>query len=78
MTTINNTVVYNVVYGNMISLSYTDYEDEVNTKSKVNHDLTAVARGVARPGHTRAAARALGYFALPSAAFPAIKMAYKL
>ena len=31
-------------------------------------------RGIARPGHTRA----LGYFALPSAAFPAIKMAYKL
>ena len=30
-------------------------------------------RGVARPGHNQAAARALGYFALPSAAFPAIK-----
>ena len=36
------------------------------------------SRGVARPGHTRATARASGYFALPSAAFPAIKMAYKL
>ena len=43
MTTINNTVVYNVVYGNMISLSYTDYEDEVNTKSKVNHDMQLTA-----------------------------------
>ena len=31
-------------------------------------------RGVVRPGHTQAS----GYFALPSAAFPAIKMVYKL
>ena len=31
-----------------------------------------------RRSQTRAAARASGYFALPSAAFPAIKMAYKL
>ena len=37
-----------------------------------------ICRGVARPGHTRATARASSYFALPSAAFPAIKMAYKL
>ena len=37
-----------------------------------------LCRGVARPGHTRAVARASSYFALPSAAFPAIKMAYKL
>ena len=35
-------------------------------------------RGIARPGHTQAAAWASGYFALPSAAFPVIKMAYKL
>ena len=31
-------------------------------------------RGVARPGHTRAVAGASSYFALPSAAFPAVQV----
>ena len=39
--------------------------------------LLLLTRSIARHGHIRAAAWALGYFALPSAAFPAIKMLYK-
>ena len=54
-----------------------DHEAQELLRKKEGRPLL-LPRGVPRPGYTRVVTRASGYFALPTAAFPAIKMAYKL
>ena len=49
-----------------------------NYKYCTNTKIGLLTRGIARHRHIQAAAWALGYFALLSAAFPAIKILQKL